>query len=187
MPNYEELYYITKNKYEQAIINRDAIRRNTVTLQERKKRLVHDLAENLRSLTALQQKVAILQEAESKCNSIINSEFPEMKRYIQEASNEYKKIINSDQGVADIQSVYSADIQSTQNDLNLILSELSQKRRELEEQVATAQSNYNGCNNELNTVTHQLNNTGNVYEAQRQVNNCYAQMQLYRSKWMNGE
>lgn len=187
MPNYEELYYITKNKYNQAIINRDTIRRNRSALQGRKNTLLHELEERRITLNSLKQKVTILQDAENKCSSIINNEFPDMKKYIQETSDEYKKIINSDNGVADIQSVYSSDIQSTQNDLNSILSDLSQKRKNLEDQVDAAQQSFDNCNNELNTVTNQLNNVGSEYDAQRQVNNYYTQMQVYKTKWLNGE
>ena len=105
----------------------------------------------------------------------------------QNTSNEYKKIISSDKGVADIHSIYSSDIQSTQNDLNSILSDLSQKRKNLEEQVNTAQQAVNNCSNELNTVSNQLNNVGSEYYAQMQANNYYAQMQEYRRRWLNGE
>lgn len=187
MPNYEELYYIAKNKCDQAILNRDAIRRNTATLQSTKCSLARELEEKRSALGSLRQKVEILKDAENRCNSIINDEVSGMKRDIQEVSNEYKKIISSDKGVADIQLVYSTDIQNTQNDLDVVLTDLSQKRKALEDEVNTAQQAYDNCNNEFNSVTHRLNNVGSESEAQRQVNTYYAQMQLYKTKWLNGE
>lgn len=187
MPNYEELYYIAKNKYHQALDNRDTIHRNANTLKERKKTLIYELEEKRNTLTSVKQKVTLLQNAENKCRSIINNEFSSMKKYVQNTSNEYKKIISSDEGIADIYSIYSSDIQSTQNDLNSILSDLSQKRKNLEDKVNTAQKAVNNCSNELNTVSNQLNNVESEYYAQVRANNYYAQMQEYRRKWLNGE
>lgn len=124
-------------------------------------------------------------KAKDKCRSIINNEFPSMKRYVQDTSNEYKKIISSDKGVADIHSIYSLDIQSTQNDLNSVLSDLLQKRKNLEDQVNTTQQAVDNCGNELNAVSNQLNNVGSEYYTKVQANNYYAQMQEYRRRWLN--
>lgn len=187
MPNYEELYYATRNKYYQAVENRNNIRRTTNELQGKRTSLINELGQKKAALAAARQKVAIVEEAENKCRSIINDQFPSMKKYVESTSAEYKKIITSDKGVADIQTIYSSDIQSTQNDLNSILSGLEQKRKALEAQATEAQQAVNNCNNQLNTVSSQLNNVGSESYAQTQVNNYYAQMKEYQRKWQNGE
>lgn len=187
MPNYEELYYIARNNYNQAVNDLNYIRRTTNDLQTRKNNLVHELGEKRSALSGLKQKVSLLEKAEKKCNSIINDEFPDMKKYVQSTSDEYKKIIESDKGVADIQSIYSSDIQSTQNDLNNILTDLSSKRKNLEDQVDNKQQEVTNCSDQLWTVSYQLNNVGSEFYAQMRVNNYYAQMQEFYRKWINGE
>ena len=44
-----------------------------------------------------------------------------MKKHIQRTAEEYKRILSSDRGVADIQEIYSDDINCTQSDLNTVL------------------------------------------------------------------
>ena len=187
MPNYEELYNIARNKYNQAIENRNIIRRKTNELQGRKAALTRELGEKQAALTAIQQKRTLIQDALNKCRDILSNEFPAMKGDIQRTSNEYKKIITSDKGVADLSLIYASDINMTLNNLNSINTELEGVLRTLEEEEALAQKLVTDCNNELNSVISQLNNVGSVASAQRQVDNYYAEMKVYEIKWENGE
>lgn len=187
MPNYEELYYIARNNYNRAIENRDAIRRNTSELQGKKTTLTRELGEKQSALAAIQQKKLLVQEALDKCKHIIENEFPAMKKDLQTTSDEYKKIISSDTGVADLSSIYSTDISSTDSNLDAVVTELQARIKELEGQEATAQTAVTNCSNELSTVTTQLNNVGSESSAQRQVNAYYTEMKEYELKWQNGE
>ncbi len=186
MPNYEELYYTARNKYYQAIETRNAIQITSSQLQERKFGLINELNQRNAQLKDSRQKLALLQGAENKCREILNNEFETMKKHIQRTAEEYKRILSSDKGVADIQEIYSNDINSTQSDLNTVLQELERKRREMEEEVTAAQQSVDSCNGELNDISHQLNNVGDVRYAQSQVNSYYAQMKEYQRKWECG-
>lgn len=185
MPNYEELYYTARNKYYQAIEDRNCIQRKSSELQGKKSNLQNELSQKQNSLRKSLDKLAVVQDAENKCRSIIDNEFSTMKRSIKQLSEEYKKIISSDIGVADIESIYADDIDRTNNDLQSILSELEQSRRNLEEQVSSAKQDIDRCNNELSDISHQLNNVGSAAYAQSQINTYYAQMKEYQKKWEN--
>lgn len=186
MPNFEELYYTARNKYYQAIEAKNNIQRRTSELQGRKSGLISELGQRSTHLRDAKRKLALLQDAENKCRAILNDEFETMRKNIQRTAEEYKKIISSDKGVADIQEIYNEDINSTQNDLNAVLQELERKRKDAENEVAGAQQSLDQCNNELNDVSRQLSNTGSVWYAQSQVNNYFAQMKEYQRKWENG-
>ena len=110
-----------------------------------------------------------------------------MKKDLQTTSDEYKKIISSDTGVADLSSIYSTDISSTNSNLDAVITELQARIKELEGQEATAQTAVTNCSNELTSVTTQLNNVGSESAAQRQVNAYYTEMKEYELKWQNGE
>lgn len=187
MPNYEELYNIARNKYNQAIEDRNAIRKNTSELQGQKNTLTRELGEKQAALVAIQQKKLLIQEALKKCQSIIEAEYPSMKRDLQSSSDEFKRIISTDKGVADLFSIYSADISSTQSNLNSILSELTGLLSNFSEQERAAQTAVTTCSNNLASVSTQLNNVGSESEAQRRINNFYTEMKEYESRWLNGE
>ncbi|MBD5111519.1 MAG: hypothetical protein HDT42_03155 [Ruminococcaceae bacterium] len=187
MPNYEELYYIARGKYYQAVEERNAIRRTTAELQGRKNTLSRELGEKQTALSQIQQKKALIQDALNKCRNVLNNEFPLMKNDIQCISEEYKKIITSDKGVADLLTIYSADITNTNANLNSIVSDLERILREIEGQETTAQNDFASCNSELTTVTTQLNNVGNEAAVQRQINNYFTEMKEYELRWQNGE
>lgn len=185
MPNYEELYYTARNKYYQAIEEKNYIQRTSSELYGRKSNLQNELSQKQNSLRKNLDKLATVQDAENKCRSIIDNEFLAMKRSIQQLSEEYKKIISSDIGVADIGNIYADDISRTNNDLQNILIELERSRKSLEEQVSSAKQDIDNCNNELSDVSRQLNNVGSVAYAQSQINTYYAQMKEYQRKWEN--
>lgn len=187
MPNYEELYNVTRNKYNQALEYRNAIRRNMAELQGKKNVLTHELGEKQFILSRVQQKKVIVQETLGKCKDVLNVEFLAMEKDIKCTSDEYKKIIKSDKGVVDLYSVYSADISDTKSNLTIILTELERILRDTEEQEITAQHEVINCSNELTSVTGQLKNLGNEAAIQRQINNYYAEMKVYEFKWQNGE
>lgn len=187
MPNYEELYYIARNKYNQAVEDRNRIRKDTTELQGKKSTLTRQLSEKQTALSAIQHKKGLVQDALNKCQHILNNEYPAMKKDVQNTSQEYKKIITSDLGVADLQTIYASDLQSTLNDLNSIIAELDHALKNLESQEGTAQSEVNNCSSELNNVTSKLNNVGSESNAQRLINTYYTEMQEYKTKWQNGE
>lgn len=186
MPNYEELYYIARNNYYQAIEDRNAIRRNTSELQSRKNALTRELSEKQASLSAIQQKKSLVQDALNKCRDIINNEFSVMKGDLARTSEEYKKIIFSDKGVADLALIYSTDLTSTKKGLESIVDDLERSLRELEGQETSAQNEVSRCNNELSIVTTQLSNAGDEAVAQRQINNYYTEMKEYERRWLMG-
>lgn len=187
MPNYEELYYIARNKYNQAVEERNRIRNDTIKLQSEKNRLTNLLAEKQSALKAIQDKKGLIQDALDKCRHILDEEYPNMKKDLQMTGEEYKKIITSDMGVADLESIYSTDFQSTMNDLNNIVTELNRILKNLESQETTAQNELNSCNYELSTVTCKLNNVGSEASAQYKIDTYYAEMKEYEIRWQNGE
>jgi len=187
MPNYEELYYIARNNYYQAIENRNAIRRNTSELQGRKNALTRELSEKQASLSAIRQKKSLVQDALNKCRDILNNEFSTMKVDLTRTSEEYKKIISSDKGVADLSTIYSSDLSSTKSGLETIISDLERALRDLEGQETSAQNEVTSCSNDLSSVTSQLSNVGDEAMAQRQINNYYTEMKEYELRWQNGE
>ncbi len=187
MPNYEELYNIAKNKYNQAVEERNNIRKNTAELQGKKGTLTRQLSEKQSALSAIQQKKGLVQDALSKCQRILDNEYPNMKKDVQTTGEEYKKIITSDLGVADLQTIYASDLQNTLSDLNTIISELNRILRDLNSQESTAQTDVSTCSSELNTVTNNLNNIGSESAAQRMINIYYTEMKEYEIKWLNGE
>lgn len=187
MPNYEELYYIARNNYYQAIENRNTIRRNTSELQGRKSTLTRELGEKKAALSAVQQKKSLIQDALNKAKNILNNEFSTMKSDLTRTSEEYKKIITSDKGTADLLSIYSSDIASTKSGLETIISDLERALREIEGQETTAQTEVTNCSNELTSVTAQLSNVGDEAMAQRQINNYYTEMKEYETRWLNGD
>ncbi len=187
MPNYEELYYIARNKYNQAVEERNRIRNNTIELQSEKNRLTNLLAEKQSAFKAIQDKKGLIQDALDKCRHILDEEYPNMKKDLQMTGEEYKKIITSDMGVADLESIYATDLQSTLNDLNNIVTELNRILKNLESQEATAQNELNNCNSELSTVTSKLNNVGSEASAQYRIDTYYTEMKEYEARWQNGE
>jgi len=187
MPNYEELYYIARNKYNQAVEDRNSLRKNIAELQGRKDTLNRELGEKQATLLAVQQKKVLIQEALKKCDKIIENEYPAMKRDLQSTSDEYKKIIISDKGVADLFSIYSGDIESTYSNLESVSSEFKRFLNDFEQQEKNAQAAVTNCANELNNVKNSLNNAGNESQIQRQINNYFTEMKEYESRWLNGE
>lgn len=187
MPNYEELYYIARGKYNQAVEERNRIRNNTIELQSQKNRLTSLLAEKQSALKTIQDKKSLIQDALDKCRHILDDEYPKMKKDLQMTGEEYKKIITSDIGVADLELIYSTDFQSTMNDLNSIVTELNRILKNLESQETTAQNDLNSCNSELSTVTSKLNNVGSEASAQYKIDTYYAEMKEYEIRWQNGE
>lgn len=187
MPNYEELYYIARNKYTQAIEDRNTIIKNTSELQGRKKTITDELGEKQNALKAVQQKKKLVQDALDKGKDILNNEFTAMKEDLMCTSEEYKKNITSDKGVADLSAIYSSDITDTKRDLELIIFELDKNLGELEEQETDAKNAVKQCNEELASVSTQLSNVGSESSAQRQINNYYAEMKEYEIRWQNGE
>lgn len=185
MPNYEELYYTAKRNYERTLNDLSYIRSTKQTLESRKSTLKANLPNKEQSLKTAKNNLRLMSKAENKCQNIINDEFPTAKSSIKTAGTEYKKIISTDKGVADINSIYSTDISDTKKDLDSILSELSRKRKTLEGKVESAQKDYDDCFNELNSVQSQLNNLGSEYWTQIKANNYYVQMQEYKRKWEN--
>ena len=186
MPNYEELYYSARRKYYQAIDTRNSIQRRTSELQGRRSGLISELSRRNDVLRKAQRKLSLLQDAEEKCRSVLSGEFETMKKYIQGTAEEYKKIISTDKGVADIQQVYNDDVNKTRSSLNNLLQELIRKRQEAEQELTNARQSVDRCSGELNDVTRQLNSVGSASYAQSQADNYYAQMKQYQRKWENG-
>lgn len=183
MPNYEELYYTAKNKYNQAVENVNYIRHTSSELQNQRNNLSRELNQKKDMLVQESNKLSVVQDAEKKCSSIISNEFSVMKTSIQKLSEEYKKVISSDMGVTDIGNIYQEDINKTDSDLNGTLHELQQAKIKLEEQISSLKKDINNCSNELNDTNRRLNSLGSSTYAQFQVGFYYAQMKEYQKKW----
>ena len=187
MPNYEELYYTARNKYYQAVENRNQINRRTEELTGRQNSLRQALGRDMARLRDLAHKLSLVQDAERQCAQVKSNYFPPVKSIIANVSSEFKSILSSDRGVADIESIYSSDIHNTQSDLDSTAENLASVRRALESELNGVQQSVNNCNNELNSVSSQLRNVGDSRLAQAQANNYYAQMREYQRRWQNGE
>jgi len=187
MPNYEELYYIARNKYYQAIEERNAVQRKTAELQAQKSVLSQGLSEKQANLSAIQGKKAVVQDVLDTCSGILNNEFPAMNKDLLSTSDEYKKIVTSDSGVADLATIYASDIAGTKNGLEAAKSEIQHALKVLEEQMEAVQKEIATCNSELESVSAQLRTVGNVNAIQWRINNYYAEMKEYEQRWMNGE
>lgn len=186
MPNYEELYNDARNKYYQAIENKNNMQRASSELTSQRNSLINEINQKQSQLRSVKYKVLLLQNAENYCASILGNEVKTMKASIQATSDEYKKIITSDKGIADIQAVYSGDIRSTENDLNSVHGQLKSKRKNMENEAERLQKSINQCSSELNSVSSRLNNTTmNTWAAQSQVNGYYVQMKAYQKLWEN--
>ena len=187
MPNYEQLYYLARSKYYQAIEDRNTAQRRASELQARKNTLSRELTEKQSALSAVQQKKAMIQETLDTCNSILNNEFPAMKNDLNQTSEEYRKIIESDQGVADLAAIYASDVTDTKSRLDAAGADLNRILKELEEQASTIQKEITDRNNELASVSSQLRTVGDVNALQCKINNYYTEMKEYERRWQNGE
>lgn len=187
MPNYEELYYTARSNYYRAVENRNQINRRTEELTGRKNSLTQALQRDMARLRDLQHKLSLVQDAERKCVEVTNNHFPPVKSGIQSISEEFRKILASDRGVADINAIYASDLQATQSDLGVVASDLARVRRMIEEELNGVQGSVNNTSNELNAVSSQLRNVGDSRVEQIRANNYYAQMREYQRRWQNGE
>ncbi len=187
MPNYEELYYIAQSNYNQAVDNLNSLisRRNELVAQ--KNQLSTELSQKQEELNAANEKKTLVENALTKARDISSGEFADMKTALEDASDEYKALISADTGVADIWSIYSDDITSTQNDLNSIISNLEAKLNIINNEVESAQGEVNRVSGELNSVEYALRNVGDEGYARNQVNSYYSEMKEYEQKWQNGE
>ena len=187
MPDYEELYYIARNKYHQAIEDRNVFRRNMDEWQGERTVLIWELEQKQSALSVIRNNIMLFQEAISECRNILNNEFCDMKKNIQDTSIEYKKIFKSDYGVADIQLIYSSEITNTQADLNAVCSELDKKIKELENKEMEANRAVNDCSSALNRVISNINHAGSEAAVQNRINNFYTEMKEYEFRWLNGD
>lgn len=187
MANYEELYNSAKHNYEEAISERNSIRQKSSELNGRKDELNRELDEKRNALSDIKQKLAIVRDAYDKCNNILNNEFPDMKKALLDTGTEYKKIITSDKGVADLSSIYSTDLTNTKGNLDNISADLGKSISDLEDKETNAQREVDNCSSELEGVKSQLNNLGSEYSAQIRADIYYAEMKEYERKWLDGE
>ncbi|HRR75317.1 MAG: hypothetical protein IJK31_00515 [Ruminococcus sp.] len=187
MPNYEELYYIARSNYYQAVDNLNSIRSRRSELMTRKNQLSSELSDKEADLRLANDKRELVENALTKARSVSTGEFATMKTNLEDASDEYKALISADTGVADIWSIYSDDITSTQNDLSCIIGDLEAKMNIVNEQVEYAESEVNRVSNELTAVENDLANVGDEGYAQSQVNSYYGEMKEYEQRWQNGE
>lgn len=184
MANYEELYNTARIRYNQSVESLNNTIRSRNELVGQRNSIVNNLNNKIGDLNNINYNIWIVQNAENKCRSIIDNDFPKVKSSISKTSEEYSKIFSSDRGVANIENIYSSDLTNTRNDLNSVLTDLAQKRRKLESQKESIERDVNSYNNQLNSVNRQLVNTNIDYL--RRVTDCYfTQMSDYRRRWLN--
>lgn len=187
MPDYEELYNDAKQKYFNAIDERDTLRKNKKNLEQQQSQLSKELNQKQNNLNNAQGKKKLIKEALDKCKNILENEFKEVKNNIGSASKEYLKIISADTKVADINSIYDSDFKKTENALSNIKTDLNSKLKTLETEEQKANKEVSDCQNKLNSVNTSLKNVGDEWYANRKVDSCYTQMKTYEQKWLNGE
>lgn len=182
MEDYEESYYQAKRKYNQAVEQMNNNSRMRTELNQSKKELLNERGQKEESLRKTKQNIILLKDAEDRCRQILDSEFQNMKNSINTVSMEYRRILNSDTGVADISEIYSSDITATYNDLNNILEELSNRRAAFEDTANTQQNELNNCNGRIDDVERQLNNLEDYNQLRRQAQRYENEMYEYKRK-----
>jgi len=187
MANYEELYNIAKGKYNSAISERDYIRRKTAELNGKKDALKKELSTKTSELNVIKHKLVLVRDAYNKCNDILKEEFPDMKKDLVNTGDEYKKIITSDKGVADLSSIYSTDLTNTKDNLDSISTDLGKSIKELEGEETKTQKAIDNCNTQISSIKTQINNLGSASAAQKRADIYYSEMKDYEKKWLNGD
>ena len=187
MPNYEEMYYISKRNYENAVNEKNRIHSRSSELNGEKSRLAKELDEKNKALADIKNKLNAARKAHEKCNKIINGEYEDMKKELVQTGTEYKAIFQTDKGVADLSLIYSQDIINTYNDLNNISESLGRSIAQLEADEQAFQTAINQCSQDLKNVEAQMKNLNDEAAAQKVSEKYYVEMQEYKMRWQNGE
>ena len=187
MPNYEEMYYISKRNYENAVNEKNMIRIKASELNGEKSRLTKELDEKNKALADIRNKLDAARKTHDKCNKIINGEYEDMKKDLFQTGTEYKAIFQTDKGVADLSLIYSQDIINTYNDLNNISESLGRSIAQLEADEQIFKNAVDQCSQNLDNVNAQMNNLNDEAAAQKISEKYYVEMQEYKMRWQNGE
>ncbi len=187
MPNYEEMYYISKRNYENAVSEKNMIRSKASELNGEKSKLIKELDEKNKALADIKNKLVVVRAAHDKCIEIINGEFEGMKKDLNQTGTEFKEIFQTDEGVADLSEIYSEDITNTNNDLNNISESLKRSIKQLEADEQAFQNAVNQYSQNLNSVNAKIKNLGDDVSAQKRAETYYVEMQEYKKRWQNGE
>lgn len=190
MPNYEELYYAARNKFNSAVNSRNEARKKKNAWTSQKNAKYRELATHKASLLKNAGKKALLESAAKKCASILASDGPflQMKTNLGRARDEYIAILESDEGVADIYAIYEDDINRTEGDLDKIHQEIQSKLNACIDQETYLNSTITKTEDAISTLTSNVKKAeADEAYAQRQVNTYYTTMQEYKRKWENGE
>lgn len=182
MPNYEELYYIAKKNYFQAVEERDSLRRTVSDLQQICNNLCRELTQKQDYLKTVQQKKDSVQSALDKCQSIISQEFETMQKNLISAGDEYMKFISADSQVANLSDIYSEDLRLTKTALENTKDTLQKQIRKLLSDETEASQAVSDSESRLANIKNQIRNC-DTNAANNRVNYYYSEMKTYERKW----
>lgn len=183
MPNYEELYNIAKQKYNNAVSSKNALQSKLNSLNNQKNSLLLSLETKKDNLLKIQEKKAKVVCVLSKVDSILDKEYSVMKSRVELAGSDYIEVINVGVGnVANLSGIYDSDFTSTKTNLDSIRSEFQSIKNTLDTQEQEAQTAVNNCKSEIDSVNSQINNAGSISTAQWYVNMYYSEMKEYERR-----
>lgn len=182
MPNYEELYYIAKKNYSQAVEERDSLRRTISGLQQESNNLRRELVQKQDYLKIVQQKKDSVQSALDKCQSIISEEFETMQKNLISAGDEYMKFISADSQVANLSDIYSEDLRLTKTALENTKDTLQKQIKKLLFDESEASQAVFDSESKLANIRNKIRNC-DTSAANNRINYYYSEMKTYERKW----
>lgn len=188
MVNYEEVYNTAKKNFYAAVEDRNVIRKEIAGLEEGNIQLKKMIAELQESLEKMTKRESLLNDAKLTCENILNpaGEFEITKHWIAETDLEYKSMIESDLGVAGIQTIYNynsagyetkVDLEKSLEILKKLCEACLNEKNGFNTSLQKANSTYYDNNKKISTLA--------VKEAdiQRKINYFYSEMTVAQRKW----
>lgn len=188
MVNYEEIYNTAKKNFYAAVEDRNVIRKEIAGLEESNIQLKKMIAELQESLEKMTKREALLNDTKYACEKILNpaGEFEITKHWITETDSEYKSILESDFGVADIQTIYGynsagyetkIDLEKSLEILKKLCEDCLTEKNDFNSNLQKANSTYYENNRKISTLIVKEN------EIQRKINYFYGEMTVATRKW----
>jgi len=183
--NYEELYNLSKSKFDQTVELRNGIREKKAELRSSMAVLQKEIGILSTELTEIRKKLSLIKDARQKCQEILeeNGDFVQSKQGIFDAGAEYKSSFQASSAVADLAMIYDGDIASTKKDLDGIFSELERMDTSLTSEKDAKEKMIKEKTTLLGEYSSEINSLS--YEeayAQKQINFYYGEMEIYKKK-----
>ena len=187
MVNYEEIYNTAKKNFSAAVEDRNVIRKEIAGLEEgniQLKKMITELQESLENVT---KREALLNDAKLTCEKILNptGELEITKHWIKETDLEYKSMLESDLGVADIQTIYNYN--SAGYETKIDLEKSLEIIRKFCEECSTEKKDFNTSLQKVNSAYYENNKKISVLtvketDIQRKINYFYGEMTVAQRK-----